>query len=240
MTERLDDCPFGPCGEMPQVLPYQPHPLIEPHMMFNFMNGSPNGTPCPASLMRWPLTSTARKVLQEQEEVWRPHVEAYDDPSHPAWREMKGPNVEKSPLPESQPLRQPGRIGREPNPRSSAWALGGRQDEDVISSGEEKRGVIPPYADAYGMGRSMISELAGYINAAGAAGAEARNALDQAIEALGRARGAIAQAVGEASSESLNDYLAFLGRAITECQDAQAQIDAGQDKGQEFIGRLSM
>jgi hypothetical protein len=85
----------------------------------------------------------------------------------------------------------------------------------------------------------MLSELAGLINAAGANAAEARTAIGQAIEGLDRAKGAIMEAIGQASSEKLNDYLTFLLRAETECQDAQGQIDAAHDKGQDFIRGFS-
>ena len=85
----------------------------------------------------------------------------------------------------------------------------------------------------------MLGELAGYINSAGTQLAEARQNLALAQDSLEGAKGAIAEAMGDASSETLQDYMAFVNRAIAEVQDAIGQIDAGHDKGQEFIGRLA-
>jgi hypothetical protein len=228
-------CPFPPCGGWPHILPYQPHALIESHQMFNYINGSPEGTSCPASLMRWPLTATGMRVLDEQEKAWEPHIEAWRGPEHPRWA-----TGDPAPLPPSQSLRGPHRMGREPPNGSKAWVLGGRKDEDVIPQEEERRGTVPQgvVGESIG-GTGMLSELAGLINAAGANGSEARAAIGGAIEALERAKGAISEALGSGSSDTLNDYLTFLNRAITECQDVQGQIDAGHDKGQEYIGRLS-
>lgn len=232
-------CPFHWCNAIVEVIETGPEPWpggVVRHIIQLHPVGHPalQGN-CPASLLDWPLNMTTYLYLfQTEYNRAQREVEAWQQNQYERAGEVG------QPLPTSQPIKHPGRMGREPHHRSPAWVLGGRQDEDVVASGDERRGTVPLGVDGQQVGESgMLSELAGLVNAAGAAGAEARVSIAQAIDALERARAAINEAVGQSHSETLTEYSGLLYRAISECQSAQGQIDTGHDLAQAYIAQIS-
>jgi hypothetical protein len=158
--------------------------------------------------------------------------------------------------PESRTLRQPSRIGREPDPDAEDWQLGGREDED--SGHVQEYAVKPPKVPAGVVGQEIgrhvtsIDELIGMTQEAALKGGEARAALLDASNQMSVAQGSIEQAIdviaqiqGQATSALIESYRAIFAQVQTDIASLIEQnesiieaIGAGQEKGEEFIGRL--
>lgn len=227
------ECPFQPCGQQVHIMTTKPYWTFEQHLMPDHAIGG-TGQSCPASLMRYPMRGEERHALQEMtqsflDQLGRSVLNGQtDDP----------PSSGK--LPESTTLRQPGRIGREPGPRSNAWHLGGRRDEDVIPVGEEKVGEIPPNVGGQSVGgRGMdIDETAGIIQAARAMAGEAMATIMSAKAAIENAKRAVAQVSGQTPGETLQNHARYLDNSLNELDQAQTQLELANEQGEGFIQRL--
>lgn len=225
-------CPFIPCKLNVAVLPT----LIAPGVPRGTveMHAVNNGTKtCPASLIYYPMDIPTLEMIADQFNNWQGH----------GWlKNETPPDLPTTAEPVHKSLRNPGRMGREPEPDSPDWYLGGRQDEEVVASNSGAPiAPVPPSTGGGPVGRgsmASIDEMAGYINSAGAEGAAARESLEAAKGALERARQAVLALGGDMSSQTLTDMQGFYYMAIGECDSAMGHIDRAHDKGQEFIARL--
>ena len=227
-------CPFALCRQYVEVLPTKPNPMVEQHDMPDVGIGIVR--PCPASLMRYPPRASEIRALVEQAESLGPRTRmAYEQGVQHRIKELG----KKYTPAESQSLRQPGRLGREPEPKSPDWYLGGRESEELTPVPTPKNTENPP---GYALGRdpkmASITELANLVNAAGGAGAEAIAALNTAKESLQRAQAACTQLLDQSSSISIESMRGLFGNAVTSCDEGITIINQAADIGQNYVANL--
>lgn len=228
-------CPFGLCRQYVHILPTTPHPLIEQHDMPDVGTGIVR--PCPASLMKYPPRASEIRALVEQAESLGPRTRlAYEQGVQERIRKLGT----TTPPAESQSLRHPHRLGREPDSDSPDWYLGGRESEELAPLPKQQANAGDPPGYSLGRGPQMasITELANLVNAASAAGAEGRQALEAAQEALQRARAACAELLGEASSTTVEAMRTHYSMAIDDVEAGITHIDIAHDQAQSYIAAL--
>lgn len=255
------DCPYQWCSKTVTLLPAPRYPgthredteLIKAHEL-----GHPMLTgACPASNMHYPLDEHAEANLREQEENDRirlPKMIVDSVPEKPSkyllpWDERLKP-------PSSQSLRNKGRAGREPEPNSEDWVLGGRDDEDSGKTAGPEDFTRPPMG-VIGkpvMGRSMASldETVGSVNASAMKSGEAltvvqecENELALASAALEESRNLIVGAMQQVRSETLANEALMLEQAqnrvssmVAELERVKGEIIHAHELGEQFIGNV--
>jgi hypothetical protein len=134
--------------------------------------------------MYYPIDTATLEHLMERRNQDYPKVsQAVADLE---WKRMHPGDTNRN---ESQSHRGPHRIGREPEPDSPDWALGGREDEDVRDQRTDVTGEVPLTTGGYpitgrGTGMTSIPELSAAVNGARAISAEAAGMLSQVIQAF--------------------------------------------------------
>jgi hypothetical protein len=253
-VRRRIKCPYRWCSKGVAVLPAPPYPgtdgpgsqLIAAHDI-----GHPvlTGT-CPASNMHYPLTPEAAQHLRDQERADSrriPGLVVDSAPERPGWFLQRHP--------ESRSLRQPGRMGREPEPASDDWALGGREDED---SGKTKPPNSPPRTPEGVAGQEVgrhvasVDELVGMTRQVQLLTGEGMGTLQGVRDELDIASSKIEAALtelsilqGSATSETLGSMHEILTQAGTDVRSMVEQAEeitnalgASQEHADAFIGRL--
>jgi hypothetical protein len=205
---------------------------------------------CPASLMDYPLTDHAHELLEEMRRNDDERVRVWSDQS--AERRYQPRSRSQ---PDSQSLRGPHRLGREPvtGDDEEDWVLGGRQDEDIIPQGQDRRGVVPPtvHGEQLGRGTGMasIEEIIGMMHAAAAhvgeaiaAAQDAENQLQVAVASLEETAGIVAQVRGTVQSGLLNSYVHGLNDgsekvqvAATNIRESRQSLEGALEAGEQFI-----
>jgi len=226
-------CPFGPHGGTVYVRGEGSSTLIEQHDMgFNVLHPE---MMCPASLMHWPLGDAEKGALAQQAKdlVQQFNRDLRIEAEDPAF-------FPKKPLPESQPLKHKGRMGREPEPASEDWALGGREDEDVPRADEVVTGVVPDHVQGQSVGRSgMISESANTAQGAMRRSEDAIEALRNAVSDLGGVTNTVVELLGDGGSASLRSWLENLRMAQDGVNDAIRQAAQGNEHAGQYIRNIS-
>jgi hypothetical protein len=227
---RREPCPYHFCSAIVEVVPVpqSTSQLIRSHpIRNNALTGQ-----CPASLMRLPMDMAT--YLHLHETMYNVHL-----------RELRRWNAKQDDIQnltrqnESQSLRGPHRLGREPEPGDDDWGLGGREDEDVIPHGEVTTGAIPPGVAGYQVGGTVSAdETAGQVNAANAFLSEAQIAIKTARDKIASARGIMAVIGGENAGETISAYLTYTGTADSELASADVGCSMAQGKGDTYIGAL--
>jgi hypothetical protein len=230
-------CPFDPCGKTVTVRSTQPRPTIEQHEIAEWA-GAPAGMNCPASLMSHPLTPDEERALYEQsqslaEQIGRDMAREHNDQRY-------YPLV--SPLAESQTLRNQGRMGREPEPDSEDWVLGGRADEDVFPAQETVTGVVPAGVGQYPMGRGSgmptIQESADMARVAIDKGEEALTYLKRVNDLLAEGRRIVSELQGDSTASTLMDWMTMLNQAHETTIIAKNTVPLASEYGNRFINNL--
>jgi hypothetical protein len=230
---RAITCPFRPHGGTVWTRATEPRETIEQHAMV-FAYGVPDipGMLCPASLMGWPLNDEEKAALTQQARDLSRH---YD-------RDMQRPDdyVPPGPAPVSQSVRQPGRMGREPEPGSEDWALGGREDEDVPHHEDVKVGTVPAGVGQHPMGRGVfgMEALAGPARQAMELTNEARMTINDAKVKIDASLAVVQELLGDSAAETLSNWvtgLTAISNDLANCRDACTQVN---EFGTTFIGNL--
>ena len=230
-TIGIENCPFEPCGRAVSIRDTKPQGTIEQHNLPGWSIRTSYDGPCPASLMPFPLTANAQQILIDQARDLE-EMEARDD-----LRTADPSNVvELRPKPVSTNLRQPGRMGREPENDSPAWGLGGREDEDVVPQGEVVKGKIPTTTQGVSLGgHGMIGTNAGITR-------QALNKTDDAISKLADAKSifhAIQDDISElGETETTKSWMAMLRNIDKLLEDAQHAALASKEHGEAFLNKL--
>lgn len=171
--------------------------------------------------------------------------------------DRKYDTVQEADLPDSQSLRGPHRMGREPVTAEDQddWSLGGRADEDIIPLGEERRGTVPATTDGTSMGRGTgmdVGEAIGALQQAAMNGGSAwqavqggKDEIQKAMTELEAARTLVSGVRGNAVSDTLNAYMDCLNDALEKCsltlgalERAHQLISSGQEYGETYINAL--
>lgn len=231
-TAGVVTCPFRPCGKAVTLRDSAPVSLIEQHTISALAHPVIAGMPCPASLMEYPLTLAARVLLDQQERDMEDHIrrsgQGPKDP--PSDGKMAGP---------SQNLRNPGRIGREPESKAPEWHLGGRVDEDVIPANEVKVGKIPSTTEGHQLGGNVsISETAARAQAAIKATEDAVLSLRNAEAQISGARGIVQELMGDGQGETLLNWMAMLNQMHSTIIIAKNTEPVASEFGRRFIANL--
>lgn len=254
MTRR--ECPYYWCSRLVDIVPAPPYPgstdipgeLIKAHLIAHpVLTGT-----CPASNLRYPLDADSHKHLNDQaaDDGRRiPPLVVRTTPPRRQPRDAREPDGSRS-------LRNPGRLGREPDdPASPDWQLGGREDEE---SGKVRPPIKPPRPPRGVIGQEIGRHVASVdelivmtqhvaLLAGQAIGAiqEANNSLQNAIVDIGEAISSLAEMQGQSASRILQEYRRILDQASTDVTAMSQQgeeimnaLGAGQEKGAEFTARL--
>ena len=258
---RRINCPYHWCSRVVEVVPAPRYPgthrtdseLITAHVIAHpVLPGT-----CPASNMHYPLDEESAQHLRDQEQADGRRIPKLVTGSVPegsrprrAWDRPRPARDD-----DSRSLRQPSRVGREPEPGSQDWALGGREDEE---SGKTKPPIKPPRTPRGVAGQEVgrhvasVDELIGMAQQIALVTGEAIGSLNEARDALDIASAKVEEGLselaalqGQATSETLGAYHQILTQAGTDiralmeqAEEIASAIGAGHEKGEEFIGRL--
>lgn len=206
---------------------------------------------CIASLMDIPISERTRRLFAERERADNATIREKTDKNAEARHAAGQPRN----LPDSVSLRHPHRLGREPEPGSDDWALGGRQDEDIIDSRDDRVGKVPRRVQGQSIGgakMATVSEIVGLVQQAAVYGGECFAATQEADQVLQNALASLEQAtdvinyvrdsadVGtlNAYASKLNDATEKIGVALQTLGEARTAIEEGQAQGEQFIASL--
>jgi hypothetical protein len=146
----------------------------------------------------------------------------------------------KTPETTSRSLRQPQRLGREPEPNAPEWYLGGRESEELVPSDPSTN--PPPASGGYSLGRGSsvpsIDEVAGMVQAAKLAAGEAHTAAEQAEVRLNEAFRAISEVAGDTGSATFQEIRELYSKAQGDAQNIQGLISFAAEKIDGYIARL--
>lgn len=160
-----------------------------------------------------------------------------------------------SETPESTSLRGKHRLGREPEPNSDDWVLGGRIDNDVFIP---ERKVNPDNIGGHVLGRgraadmASIEEMVGALSEANMRAGEAQAVMAQEKENLVAAVNAaneaykLAASIGADSSDTVLSAMARFSAAEAKarqmldiCDEVIQILEAGVEHTTAYIGRLN-
>lgn len=233
-TAGVVTCPFEPCGKTVTLRGSEPL-LVEQHKINLLADVSIAGTPCPGSLMPHPLTPEAKAAMDEQKKDLLAFIKRVDQSKTTvpfSTGKMAGP---------SQNLHQPGRLGREPEPKAPEWHLGGRVDEEVIPQHQTVRGKVPPGILGQPVGRIIGVSVSDTVGTARKAMNEAEDAYQKLSDCLSKIQGArvkVIELLGEGNGETLTNWLTGLQQAGKAIGDSQVAIAAANEQGDRFISNL--
>lgn len=198
---------------------------------------------CIMSLMHLPLSLAARLLVEAREHEDSIIIQHAVREGHSESRGMAG---------DSTTLRGIRRRGREPEPDSADWQLNGRADEDIKPDAKRHRNPIGILGQEMGHRVATVNELIADINEAALKSGEAlgglqemQNTLSDVLTSIGQARDIIYRVTDNETQGALVEYASLLSKAHLEAaslsarlEEAKGMISAGQEKGQEYIGRL--
>jgi len=215
-------------------------------------------TPCPLSLQEvgfTPFDRTPADTEQLIEEV----LPTFRKMAEEAYRQHeRDPNIPRSRLTSSsQSMRGPHRMGREPEPTSNEWALGGREDEDSGHVSPSFNQSVPSYVDGHsmtpGVQPMLMAEARAHLAAALQQAGEARGAADGAKGQLQGAIGACQEAtsnllaVGTDDSDTLRSAYTQMVQAeaayraiVDKLGEAEQALGGAQENFQTVINALSI
>lgn len=221
-NRRVYYCPFPMwCGTKIKIIGHPP--LIEAHKIPGAMN-NPAVDPCPASLMHWPISREAQRLLNEQAQSMSARKYAEDaDASYQEWRlrrqimlERNHPHAYQLVNRLIEQLRPGTRHGDWPAD-ALEWQLGGRQDEETVSRPEDipttgRRhpfGTNAPESSIGGSGMSIVENIA-RINSAALRQGECKASIQERQDEVIR--------MTEFISASLDDVLALIYGVMSDAQ----------------------
>lgn len=254
-------CPYRLCGAVRKVILVPAYPTPDgkiAHRIFpahDIVHPKLRG-PCPASLQEVgfsigePPPMAVLTMLADRERVDRQILS-----EHPMEDVLGKVFRESHEDPESQSLRGPQRIGREPVAEADKkdWQLGGRQDED---SGHLSPPDIakphPRHVQGVSGNVGSVSEVVATLTSAALHGGEAAGSVQAAIGSMDEAIVKIAEqlndvvvAQGQSNAVILTEYYALINEAQEKAHTMRAlgdevisRIVAGTEKGEELIGRM--
>lgn len=242
-------CPYLWCNARFKLNVIPPYPgtqgpdrLVVPN--HNLQHEDLSSRACPAGLMYWPdvFFPPNSDILNQ--------LEARDQEEIDEILDARLREEDHGPPPASQSLRNPRRMGREPSPKSKDWHLKGRADEDIQPDARPHGNAPGVYGEA--VGNVSIQETLGALNHAaiklgealglvGESDGAAQMNLAVAVSSTEDARTAVQGAKGNVEAETLNQYIAMclqaeekMRIAIAGCQEAQEQIQAALQKGEDY------
>lgn len=248
------ECPYLWCGDVLMLLPN----IIDPQTTDDKVPDSLKATipshpvkhealtgACPASLMYYPVSDYVRQILDEMALQDEKRMMRWLD--YRMYREASG----AAPPTESQSLRGPHRMSREPPPRSKDWGLKGRADEDIQPDAVWHQ--PPAGVHGEGVGQVSVQETLEALNGAAiklnevqgivGQGADNRSNLAQGREMVIEARDMVMGAKGNVEAETLNNYIGMtitaeekLREAIQCFDDASQAIAAALEFGETYAG----
>lgn len=243
------ECPYSYCHELVDFIPVPESPfgdkpkyLIKAHNISYPLTGQ-----CPVSNMYHPFDAATQAHINSAMEIHARDLLRWT-------MSVEGAGTVVHPNPESQSLRGVQRIGREPEPTSDDWVLGGRDDEDVAKDRITYKPKIPAHVQGQEVGRfvASITEVIGHLNLAAMKTGEALSVLSdmqdelQTVTAcIEEAKTQVSMAKGDTNVIELDEYLGLLSNANEtvlrmgrELEEVRNGINITHETGELYIGRL--
>lgn len=260
-------CVYPLCGALVTLAVVPQHPDLPAHdeakrmqlphaLVHSLLSG-----PCPGSYMYvgfTPFDPTPEATVRAMDTMYQIHARQLPKlifEEHIRELRANNPHLEH-PEPESQSLRNPRRMGREPGPESDDWALGGREDEE--SGHLQQYAVKPPamkpgiYGESQGNPVMSVHELLGMAQTASLRGGEAHaasqdalNQIEASIGVLAECQNIISALQGQSESGTLREWMYQVLEAKNSLletqlrlQEAMTAISSAEEKSDQFKANL--
>lgn len=224
-------CPFGPHGGTVHVRGEGANTLIERHDMgFDLLHPE---MMCPASWMHWPLGDAEKSALAQQAKDMAAQFRRDIEEDAETWEVAQ-------PIAESQFIKHQGRMGREPEPTSDDWALGGREDEDVPHHDDVVAGVVPSDVHGEQIGRNGMIDSGVVTSRFTVERTEAvitgLNEVQATLQACSRS---VAELLGDGNGETLTNWLNTLRAMIEDIDPVIRKAHQANAYGNQFIKNIT-